>query len=115
MTLIERLRAASGPDRELFEEAFRAVFPQHYAGVGTSGFGPSRWARFSQLLDAEAWLEAVLTLLPEGWRPYLAQIADRDWSVSLTCDRQDDLHCKGNAAIPAIALLIAILQAKGIE
>lgn len=106
MTLLDRIIAAEGPDRALdwaiVAALGKADFYHRYAKE------PLKYKGLVPLYTAS--IDAALTLLPEGWRPYIAQIASGDWSVSLTCDGQDDLHCKANAATPALGLLAAIMK-----
>lgn len=75
MTLIERIEAATGPDRELFWEAFNAAFPEPAPGCEPV-WRPenpkqpiyhawkTRQVAFQRFIDAEAWEQAALMLLP---------------------------------------------------
>lgn len=59
--LIARLEAATEPTRELFLAAYEAV----YGPAEESNFQVA-W-RFASLLDAKAWTDAALMLVPPHW------------------------------------------------
>lgn len=67
--------------------------------------------RFTRLLDAEAWLDAAMMLVPEGWRVSLETLADESvahlWAYGPT-------RSSGSifAPTPAEALLAAIEKAR---
>lgn len=104
--LITRIESA-GPDeqRELLIEAFIIVYP---------GDNRRLWSHFQRSLNAEAYIDAALMLLPEGLsaRLYI---------------HPDEAHCdvyRGHpgavllgeaerASTPALALLAAILKVGG--
>jgi hypothetical protein len=59
LALAERCEAATGPSFELFAEAFGAI------NGGRSALG-EKWSAFCALIEADAWLDAAITLVPEG-------------------------------------------------
>lgn len=67
--------------------------------------------RFRRLLDAEAWLDAVLMLVPAGvefglnWSRMNMDMGGKNWRASVSKHR-------ASGATPAEALLSAILKAK---
>lgn len=122
MTLIERLEAASGPDRELDEAigldlGWSPVSNPTFAtglmgrwytpdGRMTDHYGIPRWT---------ASLDAAMTLIPEGCVTYLAS-EDRHshrWEWSLR-DKYAVRH-HARAPTPALALCIASLKARGVS
>lgn len=106
--LIERIESARAESERLFEDAFWAINPA-YADI----------RGFRELLDAKAWLDAALTLVPEGWditlrfvrlepkQPSMAMLTDQAWVY----DQDDGLLIQGDAATPALALCAASLRA----
>ena len=123
--LIEKLERAEGPSRELFEAAWVAI---HHEGYGPENERDTcrLCERFNRMLDAEAWESAALTLVPEGWRPYSADMSVKgrtmfliegpkaQWSTDEDGEKcaGNDWYSQGIAATPAIALCIAALKAK---
>ena len=57
--LIKRLEEATAPNKKLFVEAYEAVHGKSDIDI--------KFGRFLILLDAGAWTDAALTLVPEGW------------------------------------------------
>lgn len=106
--LATRTEDASGNDRALFEEAFRAVIgaPSLYGSDSASML----WPRFIHLLDAEAYIDATLTLLPEGWCFEFAH-CDESWAVVHEPAEPHAMQHRGEAATPALALLAACIRA----
>lgn len=115
--LIAKLEKASEPDRGLFWDCFDACW--------ADGREHEFWMRFSKLVEYEAWTDAALTILPEGWHWSLKH--DRDCAppndkahaiVSLVSwDKRDDEaeFYKSSEALhrhPAIALCIAAIRAR---
>lgn len=111
--------------RQVLEEAFKVIHPaprpirhayqpdgSHWPG---DGIGPyteeyGAWskvlARFRRFLDAEAWTDAALMLVPEGWEwAYLDNAAIVREAGTLK-------HAYGNAPIPALAIAQAALRAQ---
>jgi len=119
--------------REVLEGAFDAIYgeeppsgfnPKAF-GQGKPFFSPAwdKWieanSRFTTLLDAEAYLDAAMMLVPEGWT-YVIDTATPDgqadvglWNpggyctVGAFCGEEPCRH-----KIPAIALATAALKAK---
>jgi hypothetical protein len=54
--------------REKLEALWQAVYP--------SAKFFDQWQRFDELLDAEAWLDAAMMLVPEGWLWSIKQLWD---------------------------------------
>lgn len=94
MELLELASAFEAADREsdsLFERAFWAVNP-NYADI----------RRFRELLDAKAYLDAAMMLVPEGC----------DWELTSTsCARLYQPYAEAAATTPALALTAASLKA----
>ena len=123
--LLNRIAVATvDQQRELLLEAFCAVHgdPVITHATGKIEFHPA-WFKFSNILNTEAYENAALTLIPEGWR--LSDLADQDPK-----DGKATAHLvrigRGYGPLPedrswavgatmAIALLGAILKARGVK
>jgi hypothetical protein len=132
--LAERVEAATAADRELFDAAFIAVHgpkpPRVHGGSTELGDWLAIYNRFYDLMKAEAWLDAALTLVPEGWRtgfemggrfdsrdvpnawcwPWESDF-EPDWQLGHEGYRSAPDGCRGFAATPALALCAASLRA----
>jgi hypothetical protein len=123
--LIERLaerceQATDQYQRRLLSETYRELFggPDTIIISRWPGYISPRWDSFHKMLEAEAFLDAAMTLIPAGW--VLSQLGingKRDkWSVLLWVDDEwTDLHPNapcGDAATPALAICAAALRAK---
>lgn len=117
--LIARIEAAQPSEaRELFEEAATALWGEciHH----------TEYWQFVQKLDAEAYLDAAAMFVPEGWRPYSADMSVKGWTRLLiegpktrwsTDDAGekcagDDWYAQGTATTPYYALLSAAMKAR---
>lgn len=106
MTLIDRITAAQPEDqRELIEEGAYLLRPVWLA-VATDWNDPG-CEQFAAMINAGAYLDAVLLMLPEG----RGATIDTRRPPAATLDGLGDLWCY--AATPALALLAAILKAGG--
>lgn len=122
--LIERLEAAKGPSRELFWEAFEACGFERFSWNDWSHPDTPElhsWARYSRLLDAEAWTSAAEMLVPtgEGRWPQLDYVGPNPndsskghrWAIWLK--KRPSKACRGhNKALSALALAAAALRAR---
>lgn len=132
--LIARLEAATENERALFEEAFASCFhePQPGCEPAWRPENPKQpiyhaWKTqqitFRKFIDADAYLDAALALVPEGWRLQLSDwdaqsLRDRGpWQAVITPPgKRDDFsewhpRCD-HAPTPALALCIAALKAR---
>lgn len=111
--LAERLEAATGRDAQfpskLFIEAHDAIWPD----IET---GPSRFFGF---LDAGAYLDAAMTLVPEGWRvrdlcewETFIERPSAAWTVELIRKERQYHAVDGAGRTPALALAAASLRAR---
>ena len=97
--MIERLEKADKPDKKLWTAAYEAIHGKQTISLS--------WGRFLVLIDAGAWLDAAVMLVPEG----------RLWSVGqrtnasgfVACTSQSHKSCIGTTS--ALALSIAALKA----
>jgi len=74
------------------------------------------FARFDDLLDAEAYLDAAVMLVPEGWGVALA--VDPNGKTLCGLQRKNGAgyaSASATAETPALALLAAIMKAKNDE
>jgi hypothetical protein len=73
------------------------------------------WSHFCSLIDAEAWLDAAMTLVPEGW--YWRVGHSTLYAGWASTNRLHPDHCNpgdetfAKAATPALALCAAALRA----
>lgn len=132
LKLAERCESATGPDREMFEDIWREVFPKperiwvtDNAGDWTPEYAAwqERQHRFYDLLDAGAFLDAAMRLVPEGWN-WMA--GNRDQPIARAYVNNGQLQFVGIgtrrntesrwfevvAATPALALCAAALRAR---
>jgi hypothetical protein len=84
LELAERCEQATANDAELFEDAYRAIFPKPKRIWVTDNTGDwtqeySAWSerswKHSDLLDAAGFLDAAIMLIPEGWRWVMREAA----------------------------------------
>lgn len=112
--LIARLESADGPSRELDAEIAKAVGA--FSMNGAINISP----RYTASIDA------ALTLVPEGWRPYSADMSVQgrtrfliegpktQWSTDDDGEKcaGNDWYAQGVASTPALALAAAALKAR---
>lgn len=106
--------------REKLEAAFEAAFPypgpDHYLGETIDWAWDRRKTHFTRLLDAEAWLDAAMMLVPEGWNVDMGFRPARAlyWAEMARSEHDPLLAGKysGRAPTPAEALLAAIEKAR---
>lgn len=107
--------AGADETRELLEEAWEVL---NGPAIGVAGEDPRwpHWVAFSDMLDAGAYLDAALMLLPEGWKlrqmSFSAPCADdRKWHLNLHGGTVGQDTFVGRGKTPALALLAAICRA----
>lgn len=93
--LAERVKAATGPDQ------FRVITE---AGMAVWGWHDPRFKRLLRLCEEGAFLDAAMTLVPEGSRVIL-NIAEDGITTAIVAGTQ------GVADTPALALTAACLRA----
>lgn len=128
--LVERIEGAKSDDPELFWEAHRIVNPepptiwkndqrdvwtQEYAAYVACGH------RFGELIDADAYLDAAMTLVPEGaglsvQRYWIAAVDGPVWSAGISTggipsNPRKVFECY-DAATAALAVTAASLRAR---
>lgn len=105
LDLAARVERLSEPSEAVFEEAFWAVNP-NYADP----------RRFRELLDAKAWLDAALTLVPERLFPRLycelAQAILVAWTDTVGWE---EMSRSAICHTPALALTAAVLRAQAAQ
>lgn len=112
--LIERLEAAEGPCRELMIDVGLAVFGKdpdsgdEYTYPEGAWFN-SPWRRFGALIGVEAWEQAALVLVPEGWDYTLYSRGEA--SVHRSKNGRRVFH-DAKAQTPALSICIATLKAR---
>ena len=106
--LIERLEAATGPDRDLDIAIWRA---------GLRPDAPATFVPLPWLHNYTSSIDDALTLVPEGWKWSLFSADDRAKACAYIVPAMgrlpwpewvEDIH----AATPALALCIAALKAR---
>jgi len=130
MTLPEIATAceSAGPERqqELLVEAYATIHNQEPANDQWYGDTETktRGRYFTAKLDAEAYLDAAMMLVPEGhsvdltiggYWPNRARLMPVYQEGSRWLHRGSDLHYTANASTSALALLAAICRALGSE
>jgi hypothetical protein len=112
--LAERCEAATaGYQRRLLSEAYREIFggPECITIDRWPGYQSPRWDAFHKKLEAEAFLDAAMTLVPEGW--FLNGVYENGEGKTYATLRKcnvGDVH--GSATTPALALCAAALRAR---
>lgn len=118
--LADRCEKATGPDLGLMREAYDACLPRQLP----SSAGTIRWSRhylrFSRLIEAEAWLDAAMTLVPEGFMWRVQSWPDGVNEAILEKGAGDfgaidARHTETFAATPALALCAAALRARAAQ
>jgi hypothetical protein len=124
--LIERLEQATAEQqRELLEAAFVAIHgePTEATRPNVASAWLDRWRPFLALLDAGGFLDAAMSLVPEGWRWMAGQ---REFPHCRAYVENGELAFRGfglrpnparqwfevTAATPALALCAAALRAR---
>ncbi len=109
MILLDRVTAAQ-PDeqRELIEEGAYLLRPVWLA-VATDWNDPG-CEQFTAMLNAGAYLDAVLLMMPEG-AILQSSFFPTSSTVLLFWDDEDDNPTRATAATPALAVLAARLKA----
>lgn len=135
MTLSTRIEQAGGPSRGLDAEIELAICNwsihhfdawNHFQECGEAVNSP-----MCQPVDPSPYttsLDAAMTLVPEGWRPYSADVSVKgqtrfliegpktQWGTDETGEKcaGDDWYSQGIAATSALALCAAALKARGL-
>lgn len=114
--LIERIEAASGPDREIdlaiAEYAFDQRIPLSCYGGNPINYDPRMW------LERHDWsptasIDAALTLVPEGRSWELTQVVSEGISIAFIWNMfEAGEGDSAEAATPALALSAAALKAR---
>jgi len=108
--LIFRLQSAPGPSRALDAEIALAngIYEFHDKGTGLVAKSGGSWERPPRYTES---IDAALTLVPDGasWE-IGTYITTGKYRAYVLTDQQGS---SGHGATPALALLIAIEQAKG--
>lgn len=100
--------------RQALEEAFRTVFPpppNAHLGIDVPALEAHTQIvrRFRRFLDAEAWTDAAMMLVPEGWDYALYSRGEAAVHRSRSGRRT---FLEGTADHPALALAQACLKAR---
>lgn len=99
--------------REVLEAAWNTIHGDQKAPWERLAFGVGR-SRFRRFLDTEAYTDAALMLVPEGWQCVVAIFSDGSAEAILTDDRVNpvrlnDIERMGET--PALAITLAALTA----
>jgi hypothetical protein len=130
LELAERVEALTGPCRETFLEVFAVCHPEPAPGCEPVWreenpkqpiyhAWKTRQVAFLKFVNAEAWLDAAMTLVPEGWM--MVGLSERNcrqpqwrWKAELW-HPEADANVRGIARKfdhPALALTAAALRAR---
>ncbi len=113
-------KASPEEQRAVLEEAWPVLHPEPSAVLSgdmdtmhASVIARAEWrglrARFTTMLDAEAWESAALMLVPDGWSWRMVEDLDLPGRASIV--KNSGLYF-AEATTPALALCAAILRAK---
>jgi hypothetical protein len=95
------------PKPEIWAVPYETPTPEYEA------WNAKGW-RFGDFLEAEAYVDAALMLVPEGWDYTLGREGDAHWAalfpVGHRGDPDDEILCSGTT--PALALAAAIRKAR---
>lgn len=109
LELAEQCEAATANEQaELLEEAFRLIDPPPSRGTKWH----ERFDRFEQMLLAEAYESAAMTLVPEGWRKYVVDADNGDAICELGNPDEDEADVGVRAKTWPLALCAAALRAR---
>ena len=119
LKLAERCEAATaGYQRRLLSEAYREIFggPECITIDRWPGYQSPRWDAFHKKLEAEAFLDAAMTLVPEGWTYEAYQGPSGQphrWKLRTIGDGDKFYtEVEAKAATSALALCAAALRAR---
>ena len=108
----DRIEQAAPDVREVLELAFFDIYGREPDKVHIPEWNQwrDREIRFRRFLDAEAYTDAALMLIPEGW----------EWSTYSSCEAaihtvrdKKQFAFFGHSTTPALAICEASLRAKG--
>lgn len=122
LDLAARVEGATGADRDLFEAAYTAINGRSWALAayqhGSLGKQPDfqrqqSAMRFGELLSHAAWLDAAMSLVPEGWT-WDVDATVPSLGIDWTLHHPTDIGCRerGSSEHPALALCAAALRAR---
>lgn len=110
LELAKRCERAEGPIRKLFEEVFGLVFPSEQSFV--------LWRRFHALLNAEAWTDAAMMLIPPEANCHGYEVGENGVDAYISRNFVPGKHWYKAAyhkSSPALALTAACLRAMAAE
>lgn len=84
------------------------------AGTFVLERGTEAWTAFNRAMHGFCYLDAAMTLVPEGWRRLLSERDDGSWVVSLLRHDAKERE-QGDAATPALALCAAALRSTPVK
>jgi hypothetical protein len=117
--LADECEGAEGPSRELFERAFVACYGQADQGMlpAIAAAWVDLWRRFDILIEAGAFVDAAMTLVPKGWTYALECSGNADeYSVDLYAPPEWERLGESRQAISlSLALTAASLRARAME
>ena len=121
MDLASRIEAAEAPSRDLFRSAYAACHSGRlFDAPATPGFQAThaKWNSFAILIEAGAFLDAAMSLVPSGVGDELLSImlkrSYRNDASVLLLDSLTGHQWHGDAATPALALTAACLRARAL-
>lgn len=130
-SLAARCEAADGGEAAILYKAWNMIARtdatfRRFACTAIDATGTTQAGRFAALVDAGAYLDAAMTLVPEWYRLQLSDWDDETlrthgpWQAILTppgrrCDFSEWMPRCDHAATPALALCAAALRARAME
>lgn len=114
--LIEKLERADGPNYDLMLLAFKECNPVSMCWDFDEGQAyEQKKSRFVELLLVEAWEQAALTLVPDGWDEYWQMNCNGYHEATFNNHTIKRTAFGHSDASQAIAICIAALKARGVR
>lgn len=98
--------------REMLEAAFAQMYGLTLAARDWDALNWAPANRFRRFLDAEAYTDAALMLVPEGWRFRLMSSDFEGFLAEVWNDGVDDCEFADRGPIPALAIAQAAIKAR---
>ena len=105
--MIERLEKADKPDKKLWTAAYEAIHGKQTISLS--------WGRFLVLIDAAAWLDAAMMLVPSTCKGYWLDyycLGQDEWEARALLSINEESQEVGNSDTLPLALCIAALKAR---
>lgn len=116
LALADRVEKLTGPDREVMYEAFDACMSRRESSREGVIAWSREWLAFQKLVNAEAWLNAAMMILPDEWdhmEVYRPDYQTLGWTVHVMYNANlKRTQFLGFAQSHELALVAASLRAR---